>query len=270
MNAFHVSVLTPFDARGRVDLARLRAQVLWLAAQGVDGFVATGPAGEFLYLSDREREAIHRTVIDAAHGRQVTVCTWDPSPATTDYLTDAAKALGAAAVLVPPPLYYALDSAALTDWFRSVAARELPVLGYNDPAHIPVQLDLELFSALRAEGTMAGMVDATGDRYRVRRLSAAHPDAVLVSNDALLADADLGPLNGVVSTIANVWPAFCLRIAKERDADLSDALADRVHRIQRAGGIRAMKALLHMGCRSPLLEPPDEALVGLPPAETPG
>ena len=62
--AFVVSLLTPFDPRGRVDLARLRAHVLWLSACGVEGFIAGGAAGEFLYLSDREREAVHRTVLD--------------------------------------------------------------------------------------------------------------------------------------------------------------------------------------------------------------
>ena len=82
-----VSLVTPHDAQGRVDLPRLRAHVLWLAAQGVDGFVATLTAGELPYLTDREKEAVHRTVLDAAGGRDVFVCTWDPSPATATWLT---------------------------------------------------------------------------------------------------------------------------------------------------------------------------------------
>ena len=88
---FFVATVTPFDARGRPDLARLRAHVLWLASQGVEGFVPTSTVGEFLYLSDREQEAVHRTVLDAARGLPVYPCVWHPSLTTMHYLFEAAR-----------------------------------------------------------------------------------------------------------------------------------------------------------------------------------
>nr|MBA2320603.1 dihydrodipicolinate synthase family protein [Deltaproteobacteria bacterium] len=106
---FLVATLTPFDSRGRVDLGRLRAHVSWLAAQGVDGFVPTASAGELPYLSDREREAVHRTVLEEVAGRLVYPCAWDPSLQVTRYLIDAARDQGAAGVVVPPPLFYKVD-----------------------------------------------------------------------------------------------------------------------------------------------------------------
>lgn len=267
---FLVSLLTPFDARGRVDLARLRAHVLWLAAQGVEGFVPTGTTGEFLYLTDREREAIHRTVLDAARGRPVYPCTWDPSPATTQYLTDAAREQGATGALVPPPLYYELDPAAVRAWYASVADKGLPVLALHDPRHLRTTLTPDVFALLRRDGLVAGMVDAGEDPWRLRRMARQDPGAILAGGDRLLATAARTPdLGGFVSEIANAWPAFCLRLFRSRESQLEVALVDRVNGLQQAGGLRALKSLLRMGCRAPLIEPPDDALAGLPVAEGP-
>ncbi len=74
-------------------------------------------------------------------------------------------------------------------------------------------------------------------------------------------------LAGFVSAIANVWPAFCLRLFREGETELRDALLDRVTAVRHAGGLRALKSLMRMGCRAPLVEPLDEQLAGLAPPE---
>lgn len=267
---FYVSVLTPFDARGRVDLARLRAHVLWLVAHEVNGFISTGTSGEFLYLSDREREAIHRTVLDAARGRPVYPCTWDASPTTMSFLTDAAREQGATGILLPPPLYYTLDDVAVREWYSSISGKGLPVLAYHNPRHLQTHVSPQLYAELRKEGILAGLTDASQDIYRLRRMARDDPGAVLASGDRLMGSITSVPdLGGFVSTIANAWPAFCLRLFREGEEQLQDALIDRVNRVRRAGGLRALKSLMRMGCRAPLIEPPDAALLGLPPAEAP-
>ena len=266
--AFVVSLLTPFDSRGRVDLTRLRAHVLWLIAHGVDGFIAGGPPGEFLYLSDREREAVQRTVLDAARGKLVVPCTWDASPTTAAYLTGAAREQGAAAALVPPPLYYPLDDVALAAWYRSMSERG-PLWAYSEVPATPSDISAALYAELLGAGVLSGLVDAGGDIWRVRRLAEQHPATVWVADDRLLAAARAIPqLAGVVSVLANVWPAFCLRVWRGEEG-LGAALVDRAVRVRRAGGVRALKSLARMGARAPLVEPPDDALVGLPPPETP-
>ena len=266
---FFVATLTPFDSRGRVDLPRLRAHILWLAAQGVDGFIPTASVGEFLYLSDRERQAVHRTVLDVARGRAVYPCTWDPSPSTTKYLTDAALEQGASGVLMPPPLYYDVGEQALDHWFRSFKDEtDLPVIAYHTPRYIRSNLSLELYARLRADGVLAGLHDCSGDFHRVRRLSNSDPGAVFVGNDRTMSQsASLATTGGFVSEIANVWPNFCRRIYKAREHQLEDALNDRIGDLGRAGGLRAMKAMLNMGCRLPMPAPQRADWEGLPAAE---
>lgn len=266
--SFLVSLLTPFDARGRVDLAKLRAHVLWLAAHGVDGFVTGGSAGEFLYLSDREREAIQRTVLDSSMGKQVIACTWDPSPTTTAYLTDAAVAQGAAAVLLPPPLYYELDDVALESWFRPTADKGR-VLTLHDPTRFVTDIPPNRYAFLKEAGLVQGLLDASDDPWRIRRLAAEHPRQIWAADDrGLVGLQGIEGLAGFVSVLANVWPGFCLRVWRG-DATLGRAVVERHAKVQQAGGLRALKSLMRMGCRPPLVAPADEQLVGLPPPESP-
>ena len=265
-----VATLTPFDSRGRVDLARLRAHVLWLAAKGVDGFVPTGTTGEFLYLSEREREAVHRTVLDTARGRPVYPCTWDPNPATAAYLSDAAREQGATGVLMPPPLYYTLTDGAVLAWFRQIHETvKLPILAYHNPKYIPSPISTTVYRQLQSEGMVAGMKDSSGDPYRLRRLADAHPGTIFAGGDRILGEAGrMKHIAGFISALGNVWPSFCMRVYRG-ERQLEDALIDRVNELRRAGGIPAMKALTRMGCRSPLLAPRRELLRGLPAAEKP-
>lgn len=263
-----VSLLTPFDARGRVDLARLRAHVLWLSAQGVDGFVPTIAAGEFLYLTDREREAVHRTVLDAARGKQVYPGVWDASPATTAFLTDAARDQGAAGVVLAPPLGYDIDERVLEVWYEPLADKQIGVWLYDEPTLC--KLPPGGYAHLRGLGLVSGLLAGSEDPHRVARAARATPHAVYATSDRLLVQARRVPeLRGCVSTLANAWPSFCRRLFQSGEAQLEDALTERLHRVHEAGGLRALKALLRMPCRAPLVEAAPGATVGLPAAEMP-
>jgi len=268
-SALLVSLVTPHDAQGRIDLPRLRAHVLWLAAQGIDGFVATLTAGELPYLTDREKEAVHRTVLDAAGGRAVYACTWDPSPATATWLTRNALDGGAAGVVLPPPLYVDLDDDAIEDWFVSMAPEAGGLVAYHHPAYVRATVSAALMDRLQARRVLSGVLDASEDVWRLQRTARAKPGFVLAGGDRVLTSLRDLPLRAVVSELANAWPSLCLRAWREGDADLGDALLDRVSRLRRAGGPRALKALLRMGSRRPLIAPPDAALEGLPAAELP-
>ncbi len=268
---FFTATLTPFDTRGRVDLGRLRAHVLWLTAQGVDGFVPTGMSGELLYLGEREREAVHRTVLDAALGCLVYPCVWDPSPTTTAYLADAAREQGATGIILPPPLFYSLPGTLVADWYRDQAQRaQLPVLALRDPARGPSSLDDHLYSELLRDGVLAGLQDDTGDIFKVQRLARRDPSTVYTGDDGILPEArHLPELAGVISTAANTWPDLCLRIYRKGESQLEEAYRNRLAQVRAAGGLRALKAILAMGCRPPLTCPSPTELGGLPASEFP-
>lgn len=266
--AFTIALLTPFDASGRVDLAKLRAHVLWLAAKGTDGFFATLACGEFPFLSDREREAVHRTVLEAAMGRAVYPCTWDPSPTTCEYLTKAAVAKGAKAVVLPPPLYYDLDDTVVLRWYEQAARYGAPVFLYHLPRGNRPRISLALTHKLAQEGLIQGVVDASPDPWRIRRLAAALPGLVWAADDGVLPQVRSAEgLAGAASAAGNVWPSFTRRVY-EGDTALFQTHIERSATLARAGGFRALKSLKRFGCRPPMIAPDDERLEGLPPAES--
>lgn len=268
---FFVATVTPFDTRGKVDLGRLRAHVLWLAMQGVDGFVPTAMSGELLYLSDREKEAVQRTVLDVARGRPVYPCVWDPSPSTTTYLCEAAAGNGASGVFVPPPLVHRVDDRVVRQWYQTLARKvDLPLLACHDPEHVATPVSSSVYTELRTDGTLAGLEDASGDVFRLQRLARSDPAAVYAGGDRVLAQARaITGLGGVISAMANAWPSLCLRIYRKREDQLGRAFLERARAVRDAGGAQALKGLLGMEGRMPLPTPPSNLLAALPPSEFP-
>jgi 4-hydroxy-tetrahydrodipicolinate synthase len=267
---FLVALPTPFDDKGRVDPGRLRAHVLWLRECGAEGFMVTDAAGEFPFLSDRERKVIHETVLDAASGLQVFVCPWDSSALTTIYLARQAERLGARALLMPPPMFYPVPPPVTERWFRELRDKVgIPLVARHDPGTVPTPVDGALYAELLRDGVLIGMEDASGDLPRVQRLAAAHPHTLLAADDRLLVKIrDLHQVRAFVSTLANAWPSLCLR-AFQGDADAGATMLDLALAVDAAGGLPALKAVLRMGCRMPLPAAPLASIAGMPASEYP-
>lgn len=64
-----VALITPFTSRNTVDVEGIKALVLRLIQDGVDGFVVCGTTSEVCTLSNEERELIIDTVIETVNGR---------------------------------------------------------------------------------------------------------------------------------------------------------------------------------------------------------
>lgn len=263
------SLLTPFDAVGEVDYRRLRAHVLWQMAQGIDGFVVTLGAGEFLSLDAEERAHIHRTVLDAAPDRPVFLGVWAPRGVEQAALISQGQTLGAAAAVLAPPLLVSAPDEAVAATYRAVDAAALPLWAVHSRA-FGTSMRPATFAALRREGVIAGLLDDSGDRFRMARLTAEAPGGVLVGGDATLPElVDLQGTRAFVSILSNLWPAFGLGLVRDRDPTVGRAWVERAEQVRAAGGLGAVKAMLGMGCRSPVLGPPGERLNGLPAAEMP-
>lgn len=63
------TMITPYDASGRVDLGAVRRMVDWYARRGCDGIFAVCQSSEMFYLTLEERVELARTVVDAAQGQ---------------------------------------------------------------------------------------------------------------------------------------------------------------------------------------------------------
>jgi 4-hydroxy-tetrahydrodipicolinate synthase len=109
MTAFrgtYTVMITPFHPDGGVDLPALRNFVDWQIAQGTHGLIPLGSTGEFLSLSDEEKERVAATVIEQAAGRvPVLIGTGAEDTREVVRLSRRAEAQGADGVLITTVLF---------------------------------------------------------------------------------------------------------------------------------------------------------------------
>ena len=127
------AMVTPFDAQGGLDLDAAQRLARWLVERGNDGLVVAATTGEASTLSDAERCDLLRAVSEAV-SVPVLAGTGSNDTAHTVALTQQAKGLGAAGVLLVGPYYNRPPQAGIEAHFRAAAAAtELPVMLYDVP-----------------------------------------------------------------------------------------------------------------------------------------
>jgi 4-hydroxy-tetrahydrodipicolinate synthase len=158
------AMVTPFDARGALDLDAARDLARWLQARGNDGLVVAATTGEAPTLTDDERCDLIRAV-SAAVTIPVLAGTGSNDTAHSVMLTARAAALGAAGVLVVSPYYNRPPQAGIEAHFRAVAAATtLPVMAYDVPVRTGRRMARDVLLRLfREVPNIVAFKDATGD-----------------------------------------------------------------------------------------------------------
>jgi dihydrodipicolinate synthase/N-acetylneuraminate lyase len=204
------AVTTPFDASDQVDVEALQANVHALLDAGVHGFVATGTMGEAGGLSSEERRVVVKAVVDAAGGGVPVIAGVSSASALSSlaYALDA-KAAGADAIMLLPPLGYRADADEVVAFYAEVASGAgLPVMVYNNPEAAGVDLPPELIVRLYEEvdGVVA-IKECSGDVRRIPAiLNATSELEVLVGGDDWALEGFAAGATGWVTGVAVVAP----------------------------------------------------------------
>ncbi len=259
-----IANVVPFNRTMQVDTGALRAHLLWLLGNGVDGLLPL--ADEFLWVDPDEKEQVITVCCDVGAGRPVLPCVWAPAPGQLARLARHAEKCGAMGVVLPPPLLHRLPAQALVAWYRTaVVAVHIPVFAWMHPS-FGNDLGPALLTRLRDEVGVAGFIDGYGDAFRTRRLVKQFPGRVWLADDALAAQLrGVDGLAGLVSRAGNVWPEMATRMWNGQ-AEVAEAWRGRVRGLAVGGGVGAVKRLLRMGVRPPFTEVEQDALDKLPPA----
>lgn len=257
-----IANVVPFNRTMQVDVGALRAHLMWLLGNGVEGLVPL--ADEFLWLDPDEKEQVISVCCDVGAGRPVLPCVWSPAPGQLARLARYAEKCGAMGVVLPPPLLHRLPADALIAWYRTaVMAVHVPVFAWMHPS-FGNDLAPPLLARLREEVGVAGFIDGYGDAFRTRRLARQFPGRVWLADDALAGQLHgLEGLAGFVSRAGNAWPEMATRLWKGQ-GQISQAWRSRVHGLAAAGDVGALKRLLRMGTRPPFTEAEQDALDKLP------
>ena len=163
-------MVTPFDADGALDLDAAATLARHLADTGSEGIVVAGTTGEGPVLTDAERIALFRAVVEAVT-IPVIATTGTNDTAHSILMTEEAAAAGAAGVLVVTPYYNRPSAAGLSAHFRAVAAAaDLPVVLYDIPVRSGRRIGPDLTVQLARE-----VAEHRGRQGRHRRRGRRRP-----------------------------------------------------------------------------------------------
>ncbi|MDH4137244.1 MAG: dihydrodipicolinate synthase family protein, partial [Anaerolineae bacterium] len=158
------ALVTPFTKDDEIDEAAYRALIRYVLPH-VDGVVPCGTTGEFVYLSEAEKQKVIEIAIDEVGGRVPVVAgTGCTSTRDTVRLTAWAKDAGATAALVVAPFYLKPTFNEVYEHYEGVNQVGLPIILYNIP-----QCAGTHFNWWTAEGmatdleNVVGIKDSSGD-----------------------------------------------------------------------------------------------------------
>ena len=207
-------MVTPLDAKRRLDKKGTKNMVNHLLKGGVDGIFLLGTTGEGPHLSYAIREELVKTVCGLVKGR-VPVLVGITETDMDDAVAFAArcKAYGASAVVAAPPYYFKLTQAECVAWFTEMADRlPLPLVIYDMPAHTDTVIEPATIAKLAAHLNIIAMKDSSSvialfNKFRVALEPFAEKFSLFLGPDEAMGEAVLMGADGGVCTGANLWPA---------------------------------------------------------------
>ncbi|HYZ20470.1 MAG TPA: dihydrodipicolinate synthase family protein [Gaiellaceae bacterium] len=220
---------TPLRNDGtELDDEAIAPYVEFLADGGLDGLLALGTTGEGILLTVEERRRAARLFLEAAGDRlQVAVHCGAQTTADTVLLAADAAELGAAAVAVIGPPYYAFDAAALVRHFAAAAeaCRPLPFYLYEFRARTGYSIPLTVVEQLRELApNLAGLKVSNAPFDAVEPYLLEGLDVFVGAESLVLAGLERGAA-GAVSGLAAAYPELVVALVRDRTGDVGETRA---------------------------------------------
>jgi dihydrodipicolinate synthase/N-acetylneuraminate lyase len=227
------AALTPLTGGGAtIDEAAIPPYVDFLASHGLDGILVLGTTGEGVLFDLDERRRVLERFMEAAGARlEVAAHCGAQSTADTTLLADHAALVGADAVAVIAPPYFALDADELFEHFAAAAAAcaPLPFYVYEFAARSGYAIPLDVIARLRDEApNLAGLKvsDTPWEKFEAYLVEGLD---IFVGPEALIPRGIGGGAAGAVSGLASCFPDAVVPL-------VGDPTAERGERV---GALRA-------------------------------
>src|ERR1700745_4094931 len=255
-------VPTIFHDDQSVDLGGTARVVDYLVDAGVDGLCLLANYSEQFSLTDAERDAIARTLLERVAGRlPVIVTTSHYSARVAAARSRAAQDMGAAMVMIMPPFFgvtLTVPGPAVIEYFKQVAdAIDIPVMVQDAPLSatpLPVSLLIDLvhqvprvqyakIEVAQAADKLHSLVSTLGERL--------HGPFDGEESVTLIPDLDAGATGTMPSSMVPAELGQIVRgyLAGDRRGAVSawEDLLPLIHFENRQCGLRAQKSLLAEG-----------------------
>jgi 4-hydroxy-tetrahydrodipicolinate synthase len=262
------AMATPFSDDGALDEAGARRLARHLVESGSHGLVVAGTTGESPTLSDEEKIALWRAVRDEIGGDAALVAgSGSNDTRHTVELTGAAAEAGADAALVVTPYYNKPTPAGLRAHYEAVAEVGLPVILYNIPSRVVLNVTPQQLAELGRIENVVAVKQANDDE-----LGPIEGLDVLAGNDGVFCRTlEFGGAGGVLVSshlvgprMREMWDAAQegdLDRAREIDAELQpvyDATAVTTNPIPIKVALQMAGLIESERMRLPLVPPSEE------------
>lgn len=206
------AMITVFDSDLELDCLASARMARHLVEHGTEGLVIAGTTGESPTLDDAEKLQLLDAVLDEV-GDEVPVVLGTGSNDTrhTVALTAAARSAGAHGALVVTPYYNKPNRAGIRAHYEAVAdaSPDLPVILYNIPARVVLNLEPDFLSELSQISSVVAVKQANDDQ-----VGPIEGLELLAGNDsAFLRALQVGGVGGILVASHLVGE----RMAKVRD-----------------------------------------------------
>ena len=212
-----VALVTPFLKSGKIDFEALSRIVNHVIKGGVNYLVVMGTTGESVTLSSDEKKSVLEYILKINKNR-VSVVYGVGGNNTAEVIKHLHELpSGVDAVLSVSPYYNKPNQKGIIEHFSAVAkASPCPVILYNVPGRTGSNMTAETTLQLAREKNIAGIKEASGNMEQIMQIINHRPkDFLVISGD----DGITLPLiacgaDGVISVIANAWPAQFSKMVK--------------------------------------------------------
>lgn len=269
MQGSFVALITPFDARGRVDSKRLKSLVQWHVEEGTDGLICFGTTGETLSLSDSEKSRILEVCLEAADNR-ILVIAGTGSADTKRAVQASAKAqkLGAQGSLVVAPYYNKPTQEGCFLHYKEISAVGLPFIVYNNPSRCAVQLSVDTIAKIAELPCAVALKESTNDLSLIDQIRSRTSLPILAGEDrlalAMLKKGAVGAVSVIGNAIPRPWKCMieCVQLNRLKRAELINSfyqpLLEALSKETNPQGIKYLLSLMGKclpKLRLPLIEP---------------
>ena len=226
--------VTPFTENlSNIDIPAWKRFLDWQMAVGVPGIIILGTTGEFLTISDEERQAfVEATVKHIDHRIPVLVGTMNAHTPTAVRYSREAENLGADGLMILPPYYYTPTEDEIFDYYKAICEQvSIPIMLYNNPFTSHIDMSAKFVSRLTAAYEQVRYIkEASMDAARVFDIIEATGGVMNVFAGERVVESYLMGAVGYVNPYGNYIPRASYKIC--------DFMAD--------GKIAAAKKIQHL------------------------
>lgn len=256
------AAFTPLQSDGdAVDADAIDPYVDFLAAGGVDGIFALGSAGEGILLRHAERLLVAERYREATAGRlSLAVHAGSVTTAETVALAEHAATIGADAVVVIAPPYYAYDDDELVEHFAMAAAAcsPVPFYVYEFAARSGYPVPVPVIERLRERASNLRGIKVTDTPFSAVAPYLLEGIDLFIGFDSLIPEGLANGAVGAVSGLAAITPEFVSDLVRAPTAEKARVADERIaayepRLIAKGKAELAKRGLMRPDVRRPLL-----------------